>query len=509
MTQASCRIAGLSRLKVWSAAIAMAAVATQAHGVVVHNYSFNTGNGTEVLDSVGNAHGTVIGGGTVATSEGRLVLDGIDDYVSLPGATIAVNTYTQLSLEMWLTVSPSRTNQFTMAVGFGRTADGTITGETASQGYDYIMLQPTRGPGGEGSRAAITPTNFATEAGVTQLGPDLSDGLLHHIVATMDSTNISYYVDGAPIGTAPMQYDNAGTPTPISLSDVSNDLAYLGRSLYNDPYLAGSLFEFRIHNTALDAAAVESAYSVGCTGCGTGPALEVNRDTGAVRLTNDLGSQSVVIYNIGSVAGAINPSEWDSIANTGDADSGGTIDADDFWEVTSSETTLISERNPIGAGGPSDGAPLNASLPLGNLWVKSPYEDLTASVTVLDASFNESTLSLPVFYVGNGGESFSRSDFNVDGDIDADDYQILLTNHLKALTGDTAIETFGLGDVDGDLDNDFDDWRLFKSDFIAANGPGAFAALSGAVIPEPSTFALASLAAVVLLGRRSRRFSHR
>jgi hypothetical protein len=290
---------------------------------------------------------------------------------------------------------------------------------------------------------------------------------------------------------------------------VSNDLAYLGRSLYNDPYLAGSLFEFRIHNTALDAVAVESAYSAGCTGCGTGPALEVNRDTGAVRFTNDLGSQNIVIYQIGSAAGAIDPSKWNSIANTGDADSGGTIDSNDYWQVTTSESTLIAEDDPIGGGGPDDGAPLNASLPLGNFWIKSPYEDLTASITVLDANFNESVLNLPVFYVGNGGESFSRSDFNVDGDIDADDYQILLANHLKTLVGDTAIETFSFGDVDGDLDNDFDDWRLFKTDFIAANGLAAFAALSGAVVPEPSTFVLVSLATVVLLGRSSRQISRR
>ena len=42
-----------------------------------------------------------------------------------------------------------------------------------------------------------------------------------------------------------------------------------------------------------------------------------------------------------------------------------------------------------------------------------------------------------------------------------------------------------MGDLDGDGDNDFADFRLFQADYIAANGAAAFDALLN--VPEPAT----------------------
>ncbi len=499
-------------LRLALALLLVGAIASQATAVVVHNYLFNSGDGTQILDSAGTADGTALDGATVNTADSRLVLDGLTAYGDLPAADIAINTYTALSLEMWLTVAPSNENTFTAASMLGRIGDEGA-GEGAGFGYDFVMLQPTRSLSSEGSRGAIcagTEVNglgpWESEAGITDGDRDLSDGLLHHMVTTLDdsTSTIAYYVDGVQIGTAPMEVDDgAGGTLAVTISDLSNDLAYIGRSLYSgDAYLEGSVFEMRIYDNALSDVEVQANYTDGCEDlCGTGPTLTIDRDTGVAQFTNDLGSLNVVKYEIASAAGALDPAGWASIADNGDADSGATIDLDDIWSIISSENTLLSEEDPVDFGGPDDGAPLTTSVPLGALWTKSPFEDLTATLTVWDG-FAESELGIPVVFTGNGGAAFSRSDFNLDGNVDADDYITLMAHHLTDLGGTVAAETFALGDVDGDLDNDFNDFRLFKADFIAANGLAAFAALTGASVPEPTSLGLLLLSAAMLLIHR-------
>ena len=70
------------------------------------------------------------------------------------------------------------------------------------------------------------------------------------------------------------------------------------------------------------------------------------------------------------------------------------------------------------------------------------------------------------------------------------------------------IDTFARGDINGDLVNDYRDFRLFKADFVAANGAGAWAGLIAGhgAVPEPSTLGLLVLgiAAGTLGTRRNR-----
>ena len=80
-----------------------------------------------------------------------------------------------------------------------------------------------------------------------------------------------------------------------------------------------------------------------------------------------------------------------------------------------------------------------------------------------------------------------RSDIDRDGDVDADDFLRLAGNHFASLPGDSAIETFAYGDLDGDLDNDYEDFCIFQEDYIAVHGPAAFDTLvvSFKQVPEP------------------------
>ena len=96
------------------------------------------------------------------------------------------------------------------------------------------------------------------------------------------------------------------------------------------------------------------------------------------------------------------------------------------------------------------------------------------------------------------GTAAKRSDLNGDGLVNASDWNVFLPNSFTSFPGDTVVTAYLKGDLDGDKDNDYGDFKLFKSDYIAANGAAAFAALEHAV-PEPSSLALSAIVATLLL----------
>ncbi|MGD9632010.1 MAG: sorbosone dehydrogenase family protein [Pirellulales bacterium] len=110
------------------------------------------------------------------------------------------------------------------------------------------------------------------------------------------------------------------------------------------------------------------------------------------------------------------------------------------------------------------------------------------------------------FFPPNGqGEVFrivpgslgDRSDINFDGVVDADDWVVFLTYNKTSLAGLTPDESHARGDLDGDIDNDFADFQIFRGDYNAIHGAGAFDALL-AHVPEPSTCAATVAAAAAL-----------
>lgn len=110
-------------------------------------------------------------------------------------------------------------------------------------------------------------------------------------------------------------------------------------------------------------------------------------------------------------------------------------------------------------------------------------------------------------YVDINRVSFvQRGDVDRDGDLDEDDYLQFRRFHLQPLSGDSPLETFAFGDIDGDLDNDYQDFRRFKDAYIAAHGVHSMNALVARVgpVPEANTFALSIVwAGAVLLRARA------
>jgi len=217
----------------------LAVTSSPASGQLTHRYSFNDGTAN---DSVGTAHGVYWWPPAFPVVDGQFILSGGPmDYLELPAAEIGINHYSRLTFELWSTKSAAQ--GFSMTIAFGDTAP--------AGGLHYLML----GAAESFSRTAISSTGFPfDESGVN--APAYNDGLEHYHAVTVSDTALSYYIDGALIGTAALGYH--------TLSGVSTQYACLGRSVYSgDPLFQGAINEFRIWNQTLSAADIAAHFAVG------------------------------------------------------------------------------------------------------------------------------------------------------------------------------------------------------------------------------------------------------
>ncbi|QDU58381.1 dockerin type I domain-containing protein [Aeoliella mucimassa] len=230
------------------------------------------------------------------------------------------------------------------------------------------------------------------------------------------------------------------------------------------------------------------------------PTLTVNRDTGNVTLTNQDPSsqQSLVIYSIRTETGGFDQSQWSTIESQG-------LDTNDTWFSLTDESatypTDISEGTlgaySLGANGTS-----NDSIDFGNIWVPSPYEDLTIEVR----DENGMTVPVVVVYTGNDGESLTLGDYNHNGEVDALDWPTVRDNLISDVSALSLFERYLNGDLNNDGRVDQLDFRRFKTLYEADQGEGSFAALvAGTSVPEPTTVALLlGCLSGVMLYRKSR-----
>jgi hypothetical protein len=113
---------------------------------LTHRYSFADNpnpSDPNVVDSVGSQNGTLMGGTTIATTaNGQVILDGVDDYVNLPGPGINIPSYSAVTIEQWIT-SATTNSGFTMSF---------VAGLLGNPGMQYLDMQPTRNAIPSGAR---------------------------------------------------------------------------------------------------------------------------------------------------------------------------------------------------------------------------------------------------------------------------------------------------------------------------------------------------------------------
>jgi regulation of enolase protein 1 (concanavalin A-like superfamily) len=196
-------------------------------------WKFDEGQGKAIDWSGLNQHGTVYGGAEYVAGYdvGAIDFDYVDDYVELPiGSTIA--SLNSTTIATWVSF-PGTGETFQRIFNFG-----------FNDATTYMFLTPNNGSGVP--RFAITTTGSGGESGVD--APNALSSEWHHLAVTINgvSRGTELYIDGKSVVSGSTQ------ALPSDLGNTTYN--WLGRSddwVPPNPYLIGSLDEFRIYNRAL------------------------------------------------------------------------------------------------------------------------------------------------------------------------------------------------------------------------------------------------------------------
>jgi trimeric autotransporter adhesin len=315
--------------------------------------------------------------------------------------------------------------------------------------------------------------------------PAVNDNSWHHAAVVIDEANelLTYYHDG--------YFYEEVTIEGLSLTQTGATGFHIGSHRAGDGARNwdGYIDDVAVFSQLLSDAQIQGLY-LQTMAIGDIPTseltLSVNRDTRVVTLMNNTGSAiNFDSYSMTSTFGGLDPSLWTSIAATGDADNGGSIDPINTWSETASTNWELAETSDAATGTLIENG---QTINLGVAWIPSTNEDLFYSY--ISGVAGEKLAS--IVFTGNSGSAFAAGDLDFDGDIDANDWTTFLVGHGGDFADMSPAQAYGLGDLDGDLDNDMLDFLEFEVLYDAANSPGAFAKLTVGV-PEPNTLALATL----------------
>jgi fibronectin type 3 domain-containing protein len=263
-------------------------------GPLVHQYSFSETSGTNVADSVGGPvwNGTLPNGGTF--SNGQLTLaSASSQYATLPAGI--VGTLSNFTIVAWVRLNS--TADWTRIFDFG-------SGTTAN-----MFLTPQSGGSGP-MRFAITTSGSGSEQQINSSSA-LSTGGRHQVAVTLSGNTGVMYLDGSPVGT-----NSSMTLNPSSLGSTANN--YLGKSQYSDPYLNGSLDEFRIYKRALTAVEVAQVYLAGTVTLGNLSRTYDGTPKSVTATTTPSGLAVNITYN-GSANAPTNAGSYTVIGTINDA----------------------------------------------------------------------------------------------------------------------------------------------------------------------------------------------
>jgi len=288
-TDANASVAGDGAVDVSSGSESAAVVVTAEDGTTVmtynivistpgeltkmHSYTFEDGTAADV---VGDADGTLMGNGTIANGTYTSAADG--DYIELPAATIAINTYSAITLEAYVTTGVN--DGWTMLAYFGTMGGWPSYWMSIARADDVSMTTVDAGHGAFGTS-----------------GPEPAAGETHHYVSVLTNTAIFWFIDGVMVG-------SATTPENTTIAGITTDVALLCRGGYPDPSWIGDIHEFNIYEGVMDPITVAEQYNNFVTAV---PDIELDKanikvyptySTGHFNVETNGSSGMITVYNL-------------------------------------------------------------------------------------------------------------------------------------------------------------------------------------------------------------------
>jgi fibronectin type 3 domain-containing protein len=199
-----------------------------------------------VDDSQGNFNGTATGTPTFATGtlSNAIVLDGTDDYVTLPAGAIDYHNFTVTAWVYW-----NGGGNWQRIFDFGNSQSS------------YMMLTPNRGGG---MRFTISHGGVEQQLNTSAL----PTAQWIHVAVTLNGSTGVLYVNGVPKA--------INTAFTLHPADFKPTLNYIGKSQFNDPLFSGMIDDFRIYNHGLDADTIQTIAAFGS------PHLKLDETTGTL-----------------------------------------------------------------------------------------------------------------------------------------------------------------------------------------------------------------------------------
>ncbi len=198
-----------------------------------HSFTFETAD--TVIDVVGDLEAELIGD-MITVADGKATVSGATSptsgYISLDASTLALATYEAISVEILLKAGNGENGSYTMLAYFGNNTGG----------KNCFWYQPTR----SANESRVEANNGSTTINALKDGVELDDGKLHHVVASLTSDTISYYLDGALLA-------KGSTESSDYISTLDNVVAniFKGPDSWGDANYNGSIYEFNIYDGKL------------------------------------------------------------------------------------------------------------------------------------------------------------------------------------------------------------------------------------------------------------------
>jgi hypothetical protein len=272
---------------------------TDSPATLVHRYSFqDTAGSTTFADSVGGPSwaGTLNGGAALTGSS--LQLSGVSNcYASLP--PFITSGYSQMTVEFWADIGSNPI--WTRVFFFGSTSGG-----TKNSGFDYCPFAPPA----TNSYQNLDFLNLSGGDAYANNNAGFSNVIGKHVTVVIDSINgAMYYYNGASL----VSTLNGAAPSLANINDITD---VIGQSpVKNDPYLNGTIHEFRVYSGVLSPQAIALNDAVGPANyiqLSAAPTLSATLSAGNIILTWPASDYNFAVQSASALSSV---TSWTTLTN--------------------------------------------------------------------------------------------------------------------------------------------------------------------------------------------------